>query len=37
MADAPAPEKAVKDHFTQSLDELDAGGLPNNYAFWLII
>lgn len=33
MADAPAPEKAVKDHFTQSLDELDAGGLPNNYAF----
>lgn len=33
MADAPAPEKDVKDHFTQSLDELNAGGLPSNYAF----
>lgn len=33
MADAPAPEKAVKDHFTVALDNLDTGGLPQNYSF----
>ncbi|MGN1284810.1 MAG: CarD family transcriptional regulator, partial [Candidatus Limosilactobacillus intestinavium] len=33
MADAPAPVKAVKDHFTVPLDNLENGGLPNNYAF----
>lgn len=33
MEDAPAPAKAVKDHFTVTLDALNAGGLPNNYAF----
>ncbi|GGV14164.1 transcription-repair coupling factor [Lactobacillus acetotolerans] len=33
MKDAPAPEKDVKDHFTEALDELNAGGLPKNYAF----
>ncbi|MGQ5709776.1 transcription-repair coupling factor [Lactobacillus sp. PSON] len=33
MANAPASEKSVKDHFTQSLDELNAGGLPSNYSF----
>lgn len=33
MANAPASEKDVKDHFTQSLDQLNAGGLPDNYAF----
>lgn len=33
MADAPAPEKTVKDHFTVALDNLDTGGLPQNYSF----
>lgn len=33
MADAPAPAKAVKDHFTVVLDNLEDGGLPDNYAF----
>lgn len=33
MADAPAPEKTVKDHFTVVLDNLDTGGLPQNYSF----
>lgn len=33
MGDAPAPEEAVKDHFTQILDELNGGTLPQNYAF----
>ncbi len=33
MGDAPAPDKAVKDHFTIALDALNAGGLPDNYAF----
>lgn len=33
MADAPAPDKAVKDHFTVVLDDLNAGGLPKSYAF----
>ncbi|WEV38386.1 transcription-repair coupling factor [Lactobacillus sp. ESL0680] len=33
MADAPAPVEAVKDHFTQTLDELKDGTLPQNYAF----
>lgn len=33
MADAPAPQEAVKDHFTQILDELNDGTLPQNYAF----
>ena len=33
MGDAPAPDKAVKDHFTVALDALNAGGLPDNYAF----
>ncbi len=33
MASAPAPEKAVKDHFTQILDELQDQALPQNYAF----
>lgn len=33
MQDAPAPAKAVKDHFTVALDNLEEGGLPKNYAF----
>ncbi|MCI1525409.1 MAG: transcription-repair coupling factor, partial [Lactobacillus crispatus] len=33
MASAPAPAKAVKDHFAAVLDELNDGGLPKNYAF----
>ena len=33
MGDAPAPEEAVKDHFTQTLDELSSDTLPSNYAF----
>lgn len=33
MADAPAPDKDVKDHFTETLDTLNDGGLPRNYAF----
>lgn len=33
MQDAPAPDKAVKDHFTVALDNLEDGGLPKNYAF----
>lgn len=33
MGDAPAPEEAVKDHFTQTLDELNSATLPSNYAF----
>ena len=33
MANAPAPAKAVKDHFAAVLDELNDGGLPKNYAF----
>lgn len=33
MGDAPAPEEAVKDHFTQTLDELNSSTLPSNYAF----
>lgn len=33
MGDAPALEEAVKDHFTQILDELNGGTLPQNYAF----
>ncbi|RVU70704.1 transcription-repair coupling factor [Lactobacillus xujianguonis] len=33
MQDAPTADKDVKDHFTQVLDELNAGGLPQNYAF----
>ena len=33
MQDAPAPDKAVKDHFTVALDNLENGGLPKNYAF----
>lgn len=33
MVDAPAPAKAVKDHFAVALDNLEDGGLPDNYAF----
>lgn len=33
MVDAPAPAKAVKDHFAVVLDNLEDGGLPDNYAF----
>ncbi|KRL90280.1 transcription-repair coupling factor [Lactobacillus kalixensis] len=33
MDQSPADKEAVKDHFTQVLDELNAGGLPQNYAF----
>lgn len=33
MGDAPGPQEAVKDHFTQTLDELASGTLPQNYAF----
>lgn len=33
MADAPAADKDVKDHFTETLDLLNDGGLPRNYAF----
>lgn len=33
MAESEAEENAVKDHFTQVVDELNAGGLPQNYAF----
>ncbi len=33
MADAPAASEDVKNHFTETLDTLKAGGLPQNYAF----
>lgn len=33
MSESKADQKAVKDHFTQVLDELNDGGLPSNYAF----
>ena len=33
IVDAPAPAKAVKDHFAVALDNLEDGGLPDNYAF----
>ncbi|MDF7639480.1 transcription-repair coupling factor [Lactobacillus sp. ESL0791] len=33
MADAPAPEKAVSDHFTGVLDQLKDNTLPQNYSF----
>ncbi|PXY85015.1 transcription-repair coupling factor [Lactobacillus melliventris] len=33
MADSPAGEKEVKEHFAESLDELNSGSLPQNYAF----
>ena len=33
IADSPAPEKDVKNHFAESLDELENGSLPQNYAF----
>ena len=33
VADAPAPEKNVSEHFADALAELDNGFLPQNYAF----
>ena len=33
VADAPAPEKNVSEHFADTLAELDNGFLPQNYAF----
>ncbi|WP_294760122.1 transcription-repair coupling factor [uncultured Lactobacillus sp.] len=33
IADSPAPEKDVKNHFAESLDDLENGSLPQNYAF----
>lgn len=33
VADAPAPEKNVSEHFADALAELDNGFLPPNYAF----
>ena len=33
VADAPAPEKNVSEHFADALAELDNGLLPQNYAF----
>ena len=33
IADSPAPEKDVNNHFAESLDELENGFLPQNYAF----
>ena len=33
IADSPAPEKDVKNHFAESLDVLENGSLPQNYAF----
>lgn len=33
VADAPAPEKKVSEHFADALAELDNGFLPQNYAF----
>lgn len=31
MADAPAPEKAVQEHFNETLADLSEGTLPSNY------
>lgn len=33
IADSPAPEKDVNNHFAESLDDLENGSLPQNYAF----
>ena len=33
IADSPAPEKDVNNHFAESLDEMENGSLPQNYAF----
>ena len=33
IADSPAPEKDVNNHFSESLDALENGSLPQNYAF----